>query len=189
MSRIEEIARGVAPLLDGSFRFNERAVATNANYWDGRHVINDDEQTGRQLYFSRERLKTDRVAVWGMLPNRRSCSVRITVSETRTVPAIAEDINRRFLPYFVKEWRTVFEQERARTDQLDMYRHQVNLIKGIVPNLHIPSHSRLEGNDEMYFQNGRLRMYARGHDSELSIRLPFDDLVRLFKFLFPEKGH
>ena len=181
MTRLFDIARGVAPLLDGRFRYN-RLEEEKANYdWGNRAVLSDDTKTGRQIIFKNCWRKSGRIEITGLMP-RGYGRTAITVAQTRDIPAIAGDINRRFLPPYLEEWNTRQAEINDRAAKLEAYGHQVDLLRRICPEFRKSQHGELTGYDEFYFQNGQVRL-SSDSNSQLRLSLPFDDLVRVLMYL------
>ncbi len=52
MSRLHDIAQGVAPLLEGQWRYNRLAAESEKTHWQDRATLNDDTKPGRRIVFS-----------------------------------------------------------------------------------------------------------------------------------------
>ena len=183
MTRLFEIAQGVAPLLDGKWRYNRLAEENEKSHWQNRAVLNDDTQAGRQIVFSSCWNRKGRIEISGPLPSGRYSKTRITVGETRNIPAIAADIERRFLPGYLKEWTEAEADQQARAETMELYRHQVDILRRVLPDFRQAHGHQLTGYDEFYFTGGKVRL--GGSSADLNLRLPFDDLVRVLMFLKP----
>ena len=182
MSRLHDIAQGVAPLLDGQWRYNRLAAENEKTHWQNRATLNDDTRTGRQIVFCSIWNRPERINIYGSLPERYS-KTRITVGQGRDTPAIAADIERRFLPGYLTEWDEAEADKRRRAETMALYSHQVDLIRRIAPDFRQAYTQQLTGCDEFYFKGGKVRLSSSGYDAHLELSLPFDKLVRVLIFL------
>ena len=103
MSRLHDIAAGVAPLLEGQWRYNRLVEESEKTHHRHRATLNDDTLPRRQILFSSIWNRPERIEISGRLPARTG-KTRITVGQGRNIPAIAADIERRFLPGYLTEW-------------------------------------------------------------------------------------
>lgn len=182
MTRLFDVAIGVAPLLDGRFRYNCLEEEKTTYDWGNRAVLNDDTETGRQILLTNCSRKPERIVVSGRLINGYG-RTSITVANSRDIPSIAGDINRRFLPDYLKEWEKRQDEQAERTAKMEAYKHRVDLIRHIVPDFWSRNGRALTGSDEFYFKGGRVRLSCSEYDEELRLSLPYDDLVRVLVYL------
>jgi hypothetical protein len=182
MTRLFALAEEVAPLLTGQWRYNRLAEKHSEIRHVNEAVVNDDTQPGRQLVFRSCWETPGRLQIRGNLPQRLS-RVTITVAEQRTARAIAADINRRLLPGFLQEWQHAATQRHQQDAELELYGHQVELLRKFVPEFHQLYTRTLTGADEFYFRDGSVRLYASTNAS-LRLSLPFPDLVRALMALY-----
>lgn len=182
MTPLFTLAEEVAPLLTGQWRYNRLAEKRSNIRHANEAVLNDDTQPGRQLVLRPSWETPGRIRVAGVLPQGLS-KTRITVSEQRTSPAIAGDINRRLLPAFLAEWQAAITRRQAREAELELYGYQVELLRQFVPEFHQLYRRDLTGADEFYFQDGALRLYS-GYNATVRLSLPFTDLVRVLMALY-----
>ena len=182
MTRLHDIARDVAPLLEGQWRYNRLAAESAKTPWGNRATLNDDTKPGRQIVFSSIWNRPERIEIYGTLPERYS-KTRITVGQGRDTPAIAADIERRFLPGYLNEWDEAEACKRQRAKTMVLYMHQVDMIRTIAPDFRQAYTQELTGCDEFYFKGGKLRLSSSGYDAHLELSLSFDELVRVLILL------
>lgn len=182
MTRLFEIAKGVAPLLEGRWRYNHLAEQDQKNHWADRATLNDDTERSRYIVFSSIWNRPDRIEIYGHLPERSS-KTRITVGQGRDIPSIAADIERRFLPEYLIEWTNAETCQCQRAETMALYQHQVDLITKIAPEFRQAYRQQLTGCDEFYFKGGKVRLSSSGYDAHVELSLPFADLVRVLMFL------
>ena len=184
MTRLFEIAAGIAPLLNGSWRYNRMEEERSERCdWLNKAVLNDSAHPGRQIVVSPIWNKPERIKIRGRIPHGY-CRRTITVAQRRDIPAIAADINRRFLPGFAEEAEAAAASHAHEQERLETYRHQVDILRRFLPGFRHPHSRTLTGSDEFYFKGGSIRMSAYGHDADVKLSLPFDDLVRLLMFAY-----
>lgn len=188
MSRLFEIAQGIAPLLDGSWRYNRLEEARHGSDWMHRAVLHDPACPNRQIIVSGIWNKPDRLCFRGRIPHGH-IRTRITVAKRRDIPSIAADVNRRFLPGFADEAEAAKACHDHRQAELEAYRHQVDILRRFLPGFRHSHSQTLTGSDEFYFQGGSVRMYSSGYEAELTLSLPFDDLVRVLMFIYSEDAN
>jgi hypothetical protein len=185
MTRLFEVAQGVAPLLKGQWRYNQLAAQCSEHRAGNRAVLNDDTKPRRQIIFRPAWHTPGRIELYGLLPTDYPSNTKITVAETRSVPAIASDINRRLLPGFLAEWTEAEARCQKREAEMELYRHQVDLLRRFVPEFaQYPNRGRLTGSDEFYFRDGRLQLFSSGFKASLRLSLPFDEMVRVLMALY-----
>ena len=186
MADLFELTTEIAPLLKGKWRYNQLAEENERGYIR-RALINDDTQPGRQVVLRPYAPQAGRIQIYGLVPNRSS-QTKITVSEKRTARAIAGDINRRLLPGYLSEWEAAQQFHQKREAELDIYRHQVNLLR-FVPGMDRQRGSNtLTGADEFWFEGGSMCLYSGGHKAHVRLSLSFDDLVRVMMVLYGERA-
>ena len=183
MSRLHDIAQGVASFFDGQWHYNRLAAESAKTHWGNRATLNDDTRAGRQIVFCAIWNRPERIEIYGSLPERYSSKTRITVGQGRDIPAIAADIGRRFLPGYLKEWDEAEADKRRRAETMALYSHQVDLIRTIAPDFRQAYAQELTGCDEFYFKGGKVRLSSSGYDARLELNLSFDELVRVLIFL------
>jgi hypothetical protein len=182
MERLFALAEEVPPLLTGQWRSNRLAEQRSDIRHANQAVVNDDTQPGRQLVFRPCWDIPGRVQIRGSL--RESLSrVKITVSEQRPARAVAGEINRRLLPGFLQEWQEAETRCRQREAELELYRHQVELLRRFVPEFSLRYNRELSGADEFTFRDGSVQLYSN-YKASLRLSLPFADLVRVLMALY-----
>src|SRR5712691_11937503 len=182
MDRLFALTEAVAPLLTGQWRYNRLAETRSDIRHANEAVLNDDTQPGRQLVFRPCWNISGRIQIRGSLPESMSRE-KITISEQRPARAVAGDINRRLLPGFLKEWQEVETRRRQREAELELYRHQVELLAKFVPEFHQLYNRSLTGADEFHFKDGSVYLYS-SYKATLRLSLPFADLVRVLMALY-----
>jgi hypothetical protein len=182
MDRLFALASEVAPLLTGQWRYNRLAETRSDIRHANEAVLNDDTQPGRQIMFRPCWEAPGRIQIRGSLPQSLSRE-KITVSEQRLARAVAGDINRRLLPGFLQEWRETETRRRQREAELELYRHQVELLRKFVPEFHQLYNRSLTGADEFHFRDGTVQLYS-SYKATLRLSLPFADLVRVLMALY-----
>lgn len=189
MDRLFAVAQGVAPLLTGQWRYNQRAAVQSAVRQGNRAVLNDDTQPGRHIVLRPAWQRPGRIEVFGMLPTDYPSQTRITVAETRPIAALAGEINRRLLPRFLTEWTAAEERRQQQAAAMDLYRHQVELLQTFVPAFGpSPNRDRLTGADTFSFRDGRVQLFSSGVKASLRLSLAFDDVVRVLMTLYGERN-
>ena len=133
MTRLFAVVHGVAPLLNGQWRDNQLAAQCSEHRSGNRAVLSDDTQPGRQIVLRPAWQTPRRIELYGLLPSDYPRKIRITVAQMRLVPAIAGDINRRLLPGFLSEWTEAKARRQQREAEIELYRHQVDLLRRFVP--------------------------------------------------------
>jgi hypothetical protein len=182
MDRLFALAEEVAPLLTGQWRYNRLAEKRSDVRHANEAVLNDDTHPGRQLVFKPCWEMPGRIQIRGSLPESLSRE-KITVSGERSARAIAADINRRLLPVFLKEWQEVETHRRQREAELELYRHQVELLTKFVPEFSLRYNRSLTGADEFHFTDGSVQL-SSSYKATLRLSLSFPDLVRVFMALY-----
>jgi hypothetical protein len=180
--RLFELTQGVAPLLPGQWRYNHLAEKRSDVRHANEAILNDDIQPGRQLVFRPCWDSPGRIRIAGSLPQGLS-KTHITVSEERTPAAVAGDITRRLLPDYLAEWKDTETRRRERESEMELYRHQVDLLRRFVPEFHQLYNRTLSGADEFHFQDGSVQLYSN-YKASLQLSLPFEDLVRVLMALY-----
>lgn len=180
MHRLHEIAVECIPFLNGKWRYLENEAWTE---YRQRAVLQDDTAHGRRIILSDYYGGEGRLEVMGVFPDRWSETPRITVAMSRSIPAISADINRRFLPVYLKEWekaKALYDEGKERQEDL---RIRVNLLKHIVPSMRPSWHSHKEVATDYYLSKGKLRLSPYDDNVHLEIKLSFDQLVRVLHLL------
>ena len=188
MSRLFEIAQGIAPLLDGSWRYNRLEEERHGSEWMDKAVLHDAVCPDRQITVSGIWNKPDRICFRGRVPHGH-IRTSITVAKRRDIPSIAEDVNRRFLPGFADEAEAAKACHDHRQAEMENYRHQVDILRRFLPGFRHPHSQTLTGSDEFYFQGGGVRMSAYSYGTDVKLSLPFDDLVRVLISIYGEDAN
>ena len=172
--RLAEIARGVAPLLDGNWRYDARGSIPDKPVWGvERTIFNlDCPQMRFAITTPGEYSERHKACARGdfsvfdraLINSRRRHSIKF--SPTRSIPALAADINRRFLNQFQDEWRRAKEEEQRRKDDFEALRHQIAMLQRVVPNMRRFGH----------YSNDRHHYYADLFDLEFIVS---DNTVRI----------
>lgn len=182
MDRLFALAEEVAPLLTGQWRYNRLAETRSDVRHANEAVVNDDTQPRRQIVLRSCWDMPGRIQICGSL--RESLShVKITISEQRPARAVAEDINRHLLPGFLQEWQETETRCQARDAEMELYRHQVEVLRKFVPEFHQLYNRSLSGADEFHFRDGSVQLHA-SYKASLHLSLPFPDLACVLMALY-----
>tara|TARA_R110002072_G_scaffold54002_1_gene141969 strand:- start:25 stop:606 length:582 start_codon:yes stop_codon:yes gene_type:complete len=104
MNRPCEIAPTIARLLPGNWRFHQIESQRASEHRPGA-VIQNDDRTALRIFLNQCWRDDKRLTISGPVPGQHTRypqERRITVAASRSAEAIAGDINRRFLPGYLK---------------------------------------------------------------------------------------
>ncbi|MEM9422372.1 MAG: hypothetical protein AAF986_07705 [Pseudomonadota bacterium] len=174
--RIEEIAKGVARLLDGQWIYNHLADKN----WCTRAELFDQKNRNRVMTFSTIWNKPDRVCIRAFV-KETGVSDEITVSQDRTIPAIAGDINRRLLPPFIEKAVQAESDMEQQAVENAAEQLKVDLLKRFLPNFRAAQGGR---SYQYYFDGGAVELWRYNGKARVELDLDFDNLVRVLHFVY-----
>lgn len=180
MIRLHQIAMECAPLLKGQWRYLKNE---ESNQYRIKAVLQDDTERGRQIIFSDYYLGEGRIKISGSYPDRYVNHFKITCSESRPIPALSADINRRFLPKYLTAYEAAKNRYQIHQDKQEKLQIQVDLVKQIMPSMSPYQNYRDDLATDYYFQNGKLRFNSYKNDVSLEINLSFEKLIQVLYIL------
>ena len=181
--------RTIAHLLPGAWRFiaSESWLNKVEQYRERLVIRNDDDRT-QEIHLQDDWKDADRWRVWG---NHMSRDGGIGCAKSRGPEAIARDIERRFLPDYLKahgEWRV---NDKARGAAQAAYEIKRDLVLRTIPGARECSHTfrPVGGEKRIYFKGGSMKTYVGYRDDKWSMTLDvsFEDAMRVLCMLKKEK--
>ncbi len=180
MNRLHDIALGCVPFLKGRWRYLKNED------WAGyrqRAVLQDDTDRRRQIIFSDYYRGEGRFQVTGAYPVGQGNPPRITLSQCRSISDLGREINRRFLPSYLKHYDQSKSAHLLQIKKQEQLRIRAGLLKQIDPSMR-PSHSHHgEVSTDYYLASGKLSLSSYSDQVRLDVRLSFDQVVRVLYLL------
>lgn len=180
----------VARLLPGNWALNRIKTDEAADAWHECAYIHDKTKPARQISLMKDWHKRDRLRIVGELPRWPTSAysgiskARIGVSARRPAHEIAREIERRFLPGYLKEWDQAEQYRRERQAEYEAYRLRVEIVRQIFPELRTRTHFRMTEYPKFYigqWAEVELNHYSGG--TSLSLDLSFGELLQVLHLL------
>lgn len=188
----KELARAVAPLLRGEWRFDNRSQE-HCNYVRHRdaYIFNANKPRMRfwlgtpgEYCHRKKGAAAGDYSVFDRALINSHARARIMYSPHRTAKSIAGDINRRFLPDFIKEWEQAEQQEAKGREQIEAFELIEQMLKRIVPGMRKSWERRSRTTGHYYTElNGLVFTLYQQNISIEQCNLSIDQFVRLIDFL------
>ena len=171
MADTRKLAEQIAPFLKG-WRYNRVLTDQLSEHWQSPCILSNGNRRFRIGTSWRDK---GRVSVSGEHSRHT-----ITVSPNRAPRAIAGDIERRFLPVYLKDVTEYEKSVQSMADKAEVVRQQTELLRKVCPNLRVGhGHS-----SEMHFDGGSYRFgYSPDSYSITFNQLTFDESLRLAYFV------
>lgn len=186
--RLAEIARGVAPLLDGNWRYDTRGAVPDKPIWGiERTIFNVDcpqmrfgITTPGEYSLRHKACARGDYSCFDYNLISRGPRHSINFSPARNVPALAADINRRFLPQFQEEWKRAQEEERKRKAEIEAYGLKVAMLRNVLPSMQRAWNSSDRDRGQFYADLAGLKFTVYGDTVTIeNLELNLDQFVQL----------
>lgn len=192
MSRFHEIARGIVPLLDGQWRYDHRREERRETNWRNVAILISDQHRHAEIWCMTEWNAAHRIAFSGHYRDRityrdRNSQLRITCAQSRPIPDIAADVNRRFLPPFLEACEQLEADHQRRQAEREKLLMRLETLRRFLPGVRTRDWHRQDLTLDYHFEDGEFKLDDYMGRIRLTVAVDLEQAVKIAALLYPER--